>query len=368
MQLDFHYYSTYCASYLAGFDHNESVRIAYFAQFVDECHAALLRKLNAPGEAATTQLQMELLDSRTDLLGLQNITKIWSSFHFLPADLYAKRRGTRFYLNKYRLICGPDGELLKKTVELAKNKDLPSAGLAMHVLADTWAHRYFAGTPSLVINNTDQHFFEIFPDGTQKKIAFRHKTATDDPEKGLYSNSIFQNNENSIMNLGHGRAGHLPDYSFCVYKYLPAWGDYMELVKDNPSDYWKAFRQMIYALKYIRGDIPGFETGLYDEEAVRGHEDRIEAIIRKRQVDASDDWRAFGESLSGERVPDFDLGLYQEEYMAALKDEKAGTMLGMFFDAAIRQKNMVAREIFISKNPLAGIFSKKLSDIIAMSS
>ncbi len=125
---------------------------------------------------------------------------------------------------------------------------------------------------------------------------------------------------------------------------------------------------MIYALKYMRGDMPGFETGLYDEEAVRGHEDRIEAIIRKRQVDASDDWRAFGESLSGERVPDFDLGLYQEEYMAALKDEKAGTMLGMFFDAAIRQKNMVAREIFISKNPLAGIFSTKLSDLIAMSS
>jgi hypothetical protein len=54
--------------------------------------------------------------------------------------------------------------------------------------------------------------------------------------------------------------------------------------------------------------------------------------------------------------------------MAALKDEKADTMLGMFFDATIRQKNMVAHEIFISKNPLAGIFSKKLSDIIAMSS
>jgi len=36
-----------------------------------------------------------------------------------------------------------------------------------------------------------------------------------------------------------------------------------------PSDYWKAFRQMIYALKYIRGDIPGFETGLYDENAVQ---------------------------------------------------------------------------------------------------
>jgi hypothetical protein len=32
----------------------------------------------------------------------------------------------------------------------------------MHVLADTWAHRNFAGTPSLVINNTDYYFYEIF--------------------------------------------------------------------------------------------------------------------------------------------------------------------------------------------------------------
>ena len=26
------------------------------------------------------------------------------------------------------------------------------------------------------------------------------------------------------MNLGHGRAGHLPDYSFAHYRYQPAWG------------------------------------------------------------------------------------------------------------------------------------------------
>ena len=56
----------------------------------------------------------------------------------------------------------------------------------MHVLADTWAHRYFAGTPSLVINNTDDYFFELMPDGTERKITFRHSAGKpDDPEKGI---------------------------------------------------------------------------------------------------------------------------------------------------------------------------------------
>ena len=64
-------------------------------------------------------------------------------------------------MHKYRLICGPNGELVKKTVDLAKGRSLQHAGIAMHVLADTWAHSYFAGTPSLVINNTNDEFYEL---------------------------------------------------------------------------------------------------------------------------------------------------------------------------------------------------------------
>ena len=118
------------------------------------------------------------MDSRTDIVGLQNITRIWSSFHFLPKNLYAeKKRRTKKYMNKYRLICGPNGDLLVETVKLAKSKSLQAVGLAMHVLADTWAHANFAGTPSLVINNTDKEFYEILEiDGkmVEKKIKFRH--------------------------------------------------------------------------------------------------------------------------------------------------------------------------------------------------
>lgn len=162
MQEDFHYYATYCAAHLAGYEVEECREISYCAQLVDPCSKTFLKVLDAPLSAAMTQLQLELMEARTDLVGLQDITRIWSSFHFLPSDLHADpgKRG-RWYRHKYRLICGPNGELLADTVELARVRGTQAVGLAMHVLADTWAHQHFAGTPSLVINNTNGSFYEV---------------------------------------------------------------------------------------------------------------------------------------------------------------------------------------------------------------
>ncbi|MCR5603131.1 MAG: hypothetical protein K6G27_05445 [Lachnospiraceae bacterium] len=359
MQEDFHYYATYCAAYLAGYDHAECMDICYSAQFVDLCSATLLSKIKAPAAAATTQLQLEMMDTRTDVIGLQNITRIWSSFHFLPKDLKASHnRRPKVYMNKYRLICGPNGELVKRTAELAKGKSLQAAGIAMHVIADTWAHAYFAGTPSLVINNTTDDFYEIISGDegeTERKIHFRHSTSTpDDPGNSIYSNSLFQRNENTIMNLGHGRAGHLPDYSFIKYRYMPAWNDYRIIVKDNPSDYWNAFCQLIYAMKYLRYDIGEFSTGTYSYDIAAPYETRIKTILGKRQIKASDDWKAFGEELSGEKIEDFDINRYQDEYMSTSAENRHDTFLGKFTDAAIAHKSMVCHEIYSSGNKLTG--------------
>ncbi len=367
MQEDFHYYATYCAAFLAGYSHEECLDICYSAQFVDDCSRTLLYKIKAPLIAATTQLQLELMDARTDLLGLQDITRIWASFHFLPKDLYAEKKGrTRRYMNKYRLICGPNGELLSDTVNLARGKGLQAVGIAMHVLADTWAHAYFAGTPSLVINNTDYDFYELFPEGDgylEKPVKFRHSTTTpDDLNSSIYTNSIFQTSENSIMNLGHGRAGHLPDYSFIRYKYLPAWGDYEAIIKDNPSDYMKAFCQMIYAMKYIRGDIDSFETDTYDYKAIEPYRDRIKSIIEKRQLNASADWKAFGEDLSGEKIDDYDLEKYQIEYEIVPKSMRRDCFISKFTSAAIAQKSMITNRIFASGNRLAGFSRERERD------
>lgn len=366
MNADYHYYATYCAAYMAGYSHEESQAICYSAQFVDLCSKTLLRKNKAPAAAATTQLQLELMDARMDYIGLQDITRIWTSFHFLPENLYAEIKGSRRYRNKYRLICGPNGELAVKTVELAKGKSLQAAGVAMHVLADTWAHRYFAGTPSLVINNTNYHFYELLGEGEEAEtrlIEFRHSpNAPDDLKEGKYTNSVFQGSENNVMNLGHGRAGHLPDYSFARYKYLPAWGEFREVLKDNPSDYLLAFCQMVQALRYLRGDIPSFEAGAYDFDTVAPYREEIEQILTRRQLSAAADWRALGERLSGCAIDEFDIDRFQKEYMDAPAEKKPETFLGNFVQAALAQKSMVAKEIAASGNRLAGIVKRGESE------
>ncbi len=356
MQADFHYYATYCAAYIAGYSHEEALALCYSDQFVDCCTKTFLKSVSATVHAATSQSQAELVDTRADAVGLQDITRIWSSFHFLPKDLFAEVRwATKTYKNKYRLICGPNGNLVKDTVDLAKGKSIQAAGIAMHVLADTWAHQNFAGTPSLVINNTTNDFYEIMPDGKTKKLTFKHSPgAADDIENSVYNSTVFNPSETNILNLGHGHAGHLPDYSFIRYKYLPAWDNYRECLKDNPSDYRHAFCQMIYAMKYLRGENAVFEKNTYDEETAAPYIERIMTILTKRQGDASADWKAFGEELSGKEVPDFDVNAYVEEYKSAVPEERDDTFLGRFIIAALSQKSMVTNKIFTSGNILAG--------------
>ena len=355
MQLDFHYYATYCAAFLAGYSHEEALQTAYSAQFADNCTRTFLASIKAPGAAATTQLTMEMADARMNKAGIADITRIWASFHFLPGNLYAAVKGSRIYRAKYRLICNPNSDLLVETVKLAKGGSLQAAGIAMHVLADTWAHRYFAGTPSLVINNTNGYFYELLPDGTERPVVFRHSPGgTDDPESSTYNNSIYQGRENTIMNLGHGRAGHLPDYSFIRYKYLPAWGGYEEIIKNNPDDYLHAFGQMVYALKYLRGAEPDFEKNRYDTQSVAPWVDEICAVIAKRQTDASADWRALGGKISGRELETFDLQKYESEYLALARDKRDDSFLGRFILAAMAQKSMVTNKIFKSGNLLAG--------------
>ncbi len=235
---------------------------------------------------------------------------------------------------------------------------MQAVGVAMHVLCDTWAHRYFAGTPSLVINSPYKQFFELLPSDNgfeEKDITFRHSaSAPDDLDHSIYTCSLYTNSENSIMNLGHGRAGHLPDYSFIRYKFLPAWGNYEEIVKDNPTDYKNAFCQMIYALKYLRSQAEAFETERYDWQAISEIESELDAIINKRQLDSSADWRALGERLSGKTPDPFDIEKYQEEYLSAEKSKKDDTFLGKFILAALAQKSMVTNRIYKSGSKLAG--------------
>ena len=105
MNKDFHYYGTYSAAILAGYTHEESLRIARSAFFVDLCTKPVLSSVGAPVEAATTMLAMEMADAGSDPISQQDVTRIWASFHFLPGDLYSERKGCgKGYMKKYHLM------------------------------------------------------------------------------------------------------------------------------------------------------------------------------------------------------------------------------------------------------------------------
>lgn len=357
MQQDFHYYATYAAAYLAGYTHEECLDICYADEMCDHFTKTFIEHIKAPIEAATTQTAVDLADSRTDLVGRQEITRIWASFHFLPGDLEADPgKGGKRYRNKFALICNPNGALVADIVNCAKGKSLQHVGIAMHTLADTWAHRYFAGTPSVVINNMPPGAVEIVEeDGkvTERHIAF-HLSANEDPEKSSYIASPYQPGENTILNLGHGHCGHLPDYSYIRYRYMPSWGDYGEVVKDNPVEYYLASCQMVYAMRFLHGSYDAFELDRYDEELVAPYKDRIDAILAKRQLIASKDWKAFAQSLSGKEIEPFDEMRYADEYMNADSAVKDDTVIGRFVLGALSQKSLVTNRIYRTGNRLAG--------------
>ena len=163
------------------------------------------------------------------------------------------------------------------------------------------------------------------------------------------------------MNLGHGRVGHLPDYSFIRYRYLPAWADYEMVLKDNPTEYLHAFAQMVYAMKWLRGEIPELAKDTYDWEGIAKVRGSVEAILAKRQLLASRDWEELGERLSGQRIPAFTDLQYEREYLEAGKREKDDTAPGRFLYAALAQKSMVTNRIFHSGSLLAGFSVDDLS-------
>ena len=146
-------------------------------------------------------------------------------------------------------------------------KGAPAIGIAMRSRR-YMKHRHFTGTPSLVINNTNWPFLWAVPgrcygEPERRQVTFSHNPS---PHQRMYISfiyvgSVYQSDENSIVNLGKHRniMGHLPDYSYIRYVYLPAWGGYKEIIKDNPHDYECAFARMAcLPMSYLRGEVDAF--------------------------------------------------------------------------------------------------------------
>jgi hypothetical protein len=74
------------------------------------------------------------------------------------------------------LVCLPNSPLVREMINdlIANHRDdLHFIGLRMHVLADTWAHMYFAGIPAWYINDAGDTVNEIDASGTRTPVKWK---------------------------------------------------------------------------------------------------------------------------------------------------------------------------------------------------
>lgn len=277
MNIDFHYYGTYVAACLAGYSKDEAQIIAHAAQYVDDSTDGKHR-LIAKGENGIDIQPIPTCHEKAEL-GWNLITpkgfispsssdlrKVWVLFHFLPGNYKLKEkyqgatsRTTWNYDDQaeweFNLLCLPDSPLSIEMINNIINKhkgqpyELHLIGVRMHVLADTAAHAYYAGTPAWHVNNVDSDVYYFTDNREWKKVPFGVSNEWCTPN---FPTLAFD----SDFYLGHGRMGCVPDYPWIKYKYIPQWREKAdedkELIKDNPDEYLKIFKKMVTALKCIR--------------------------------------------------------------------------------------------------------------------
>ena len=304
MNIDCHYYGTYYVARMAGFQNKEALKIAWAAQTVDECMIKNLKetKKKLPDdqkELFEKNLILTVTDAFDDLrdassigdpldeevdedLRLTALRAIWMPFHFLPGNFYPaidKTQVERFRGEKYyhyilffrqepkwtsqdehdmSLMCRTSTNTCRTIIEHAKkqydafkesdpDRALFAVGIMLHVLADTWSHEYFCGSPNIYVNYIGNLSWDV------KKIE------DDGSYQLLTLSSLMSSSCHTIDCLGHGIAGHYPDYPFMEkLEFEHAWLNAAPIgqrtrKRNNPERFLEAFCQMLQAMLYIRG-------------------------------------------------------------------------------------------------------------------
>lgn len=294
MDIDFHYYATYAAARLAGHGTDEAVVIAHAAQYVDDSTMAYLvdgngayyisdfRPVPTVHSTVPDLADFEVNPLRWGGSYLDNLRQVWSAFHFLPGNYGATPEqkvfeGPRSTLtwrfgkveeDSFKMLCLPNSGLAGKMVNdirehhLGQDYLLHLTGIRMHVLADTWAHMFYTGSPVWCVNDAAEQVFNIGADGRETEVVWKRAYYKDWSQSNAeLINDLIRGEEatppslfaNSVCYLGHGRMGHLPDYPWMTYRYKPMWSSQW-IVKNNPDCYVKAFKQITWAMRCIRAN------------------------------------------------------------------------------------------------------------------
>jgi hypothetical protein len=177
MDIEFHYYMTYLIAARAGFPTGQALTIAHAAQSVDDNHIRYVIS-GSPGETYNNYISqtLNILKPSSQLL------RIYPIFHFIPGDpnavtaLRADGRTDPWVTTPGSAVAG------SMIGNALTSRNLYRIGVSAHGYADTWAHQNFLG---------------------------RRDTFNDIPSSPWVT---------SLLNVGHGSAGHQPDHPALVWR------------------------------------------------------------------------------------------------------------------------------------------------------
>ncbi len=235
MHKDFHLYGTYLAARLAGKNADDARIIAFAAQATDDF---------TYGEYASCQPPRAMLMEDMNIL-----RTYWSVFHFLPSGIDTPQVDARKYVTR------PEGLLFKKLIGSSKainalmdennsshdeyNPDyheyyLAYQGIAMHIIADTYAHQGFSGIPSRLnvvedLVMCEKQHLNLLGENTHVPVLI--------------------GKIEEIARIGHGTAGNAPDLSWITFTYTDAdCTEGRKKFRDNAVIFSEAFITLYEAL------------------------------------------------------------------------------------------------------------------------
>jgi len=268
MYRDFHYYGTYVAARLAGYNKAEAETIAYAAQYVDDSNQNRLLKEGDYGldfqPIPTVQTNGQVINSN-----IYEKRNVWVPFHFLPGNLSGivkykgdTSKGTLIKWNyddkakrEFQLMSLPNSDLARDIINDIVDNHLEDPhlleliGLRMHVLADTSAHESFAGVPAWHINGRSKKVIDKITYLKYVPYGLMPNSEYCTPDTTIYNDSMFY--------LGHGRLGSIPDYPWLKFEYNPTWAnrsmeDPLYILRDNPQSYFISFLHVYTALNCFK--------------------------------------------------------------------------------------------------------------------
>lgn len=276
MDDDFHYYGTYAAAKLAGWDDDDAMKFADYSILTDYFDYHIFGyPVHFTGHGKDYRCRpiftSQYASGETTEYGDGEDEGVWLSFHFLPGNYLPLGwvKDDRHLLRKpeatdldTKLICRPFSALSKMIMDDTWNEGGGDQtgksefvrcliGIRLHVFADTWAHQDFSGQNKSVNSYVNKATaIEVYTN--QFNPTLNCSTLAPLTWDWAYNKSDLSKAPTNFA-LGHAQMGHLPDFGFLKYWHQIGWAGQGHLVyRDNPAEYHTAFEEMTRWLRALK--------------------------------------------------------------------------------------------------------------------